>query len=190
MTSNIKATRQWPQRPPASKLILISFLIPMAAWHKRSQFVYKLLNDPETCRENLRDGNAYTIWPTAILWKELQIKLAISPSHSILIWADLPCTDTTMPGIWQRRLQHQFFNSLHNHVLICRHRHTVSTYAHCVLKWMSLFLVTRFESKKQSQYLCHYHRPPNSQFLCEQTNFRMCLFLFRCFVWEVLPHHP
>ena len=33
---------------------------------------------------------------------------------------------------------------------------------------MSLFLVTnepRFESKKYSQYVCHYHRPLNSQFL-------------------------
>ena len=40
------------------------------------------------------------------------------------------------------------------HVFICGHRHKVaclqtSTYARCVLKRMSLFLVTRFESKKQ-----------------------------------------
>ena len=48
----------------------------------------------------------------------------------------------------------QLFYSLHTHVLICGHRHRVaclqtSTSARCVLKRMSLFLVTRFESKKQ-----------------------------------------
>ena len=37
------------------------------------------------------------------------------------------------------------------------------------------FLVTRLESKKQSRYLRHCHRPLNSQFLCERTKFGMCI---------------
>ena len=37
--------------------------------------------------------------------------------------------------------------------------------------------MTRFGSKKQSQYHC----PLNSQFLCEQTKFRLCIFFVSLF---------
>ena len=54
--------------------------------------------------------------------------------------------------------------------------------ARCVLKRMPLFLMTRFESKKQSWYLRHCHSPLISQFLCELTEFLMCAFFVCLFV--------
>ena len=71
------------------------------------------------------------------------------------------------------------FNSLHTRVLICGHRHWVaclhtSTFAHGVLKRISLFLVTRFESKKQSPYLRHC--PYN--FFVGEPNFECASFCF------------
>ena len=105
------------------------------------------------------------------------------------------------PLIFYQFESHQCLNSLHTHVLICGHRHRVaclqtSTYARCVLRRMSLFLVTRFASKKQSRYLRHCHRPLNSQFLCRRTKFECTSFCFvvlfegyclvTCKLWEQL----
>ena len=46
----------------------------------------------------LRDGSAQTILHAATLGQKLQIKLSISPSHSILT---SPSTDPISPGAWQ-----------------------------------------------------------------------------------------
>ena len=64
--------------------------------------VYWLRNVPVIMPVFLRDGSAQTIARAATLREKLQIKLAVSPSHSTLTPGQpVPALISITPGVWQ-----------------------------------------------------------------------------------------